>query len=75
MEQNNQLTTNTRDAQDENSAGFVKSSLFGGCCDGCYCCGCCNNRGWDANSRDCLNYCLAGCLNAFCCFTFNASAK
>ncbi|CAB4435709.1 unnamed protein product [Rhizophagus irregularis] len=75
MEQNNQLTTNTRDAQDENSGGFAKSSLFGGCCDGCYCCSCCNGGGWGANCRDSLNYCLAGCLNALCCFSFNSAAS
>ncbi|CAG8615939.1 9677_t:CDS:2 [Rhizophagus irregularis] len=51
MEQNNQLTTNTRDAQDENSGG------------------------WGANCRDSLNYCLAGCLNALCCFSFNSAAS
>ncbi|GES79106.1 hypothetical protein GLOIN_2v1845638 [Rhizophagus clarus] len=33
MEQNNQFETNTREIRNENSAGFVKPTLFGGCCD------------------------------------------
>ncbi|RIA79922.1 hypothetical protein C1645_793555 [Glomus cerebriforme] len=66
MEQNYQYARNTRESNNENSGGFAEPSLFRGCCAGCCTGECCNLR--NANCRDCVNYTLAGCLNAICCF-------